>query len=195
METLTDDDLVRMYREGDAEAFDVLFDRHCRGVYGFAHTMLGDGGGAEEVLQETFLSVAQTAASYTPRGRFRSWLMRIVRNRCLNRLESRRARQAMLQRGGPDVVDLPARGPSPSRQVQDDEQRAIVRSAVANLPDRQREAVALYAFEQMTYREIAAVLQMPINTVKTLIHRARASLARALEPLMQEHERELRRDV
>ena len=195
METLSDDDLIRMYRQGDAEAFDTLFDRHHRSVYGFARTMLREPGAAEDVLQETFLSVARTAAKYTPRGRFRAWLMRIVRNRCLNRIESRRLRRAVLAAGAPDVVDLPAREPPPARQVQADEQRRIVRAAVADLPDRQREAIALYAFEQMTYREIAEVLQMPINTVKTLIHRARANLARALEPRMQEPQRELRRDL
>jgi len=195
MEPLSDDDLVRMYRQGDAEAFDTLFDRHYGSVYGFARTMLREPAAAEEVLQETFLSVARTASRYTPRGRFRSWLMRIVRNRCLNRIEARRRRRAALAVSGPDVADLPAREPAPVRRAQSHEQQALIRAAVADLPDRQREAIALYAFEQMSYREIAEVLQMPINTVKTLIHRARANLARALEPLTQEPHRELRRDL
>ncbi len=194
MDDLSDDDLILMYREGDADAFDTLFVRHAAGVYGFARTMLTDAGGAEEILQETFLSVARTAARYTPRGRFRSWLMRIVRNRCLNRLDAQRRRRAMLGAGA--VVAEPASAePSPARQAEANEQRALIRAAVADLPDRQREAIALYALEEMTYREIAAVLDMPINTVKTLIHRARASLARALESPSQEPTRELRRDV
>ena len=75
MEALSDDDLVLMYREGDADAFDVLFDRHHVSVYNFARTMLGPGGGADDVLQETFLSVAQTARRYRPGGWFRwCWL-------------------------------------------------------------------------------------------------------------------------
>jgi len=181
MERISDDDLIRMYREGDAEAFDTLFDRYYTSVYNFARTMLGGAGGAEEVLQETFLAVAQTARTYTPRGRFRAWLMRIVRNRCLNRIESRRRQRAALAGSSLDVVEIASDDPPPARQAEANEQRAILRAAVASLPDRQREAIALYAFEQMTYREIAEVLEVPTNTVKTLIHRARANLARSLE--------------
>lgn len=188
---LTDDDLILMYREGDAEAFDTLFDRYATAVHNFARSILGPAGSAEEVLQETFLAVAQTARKYKPRGLFRPWLMRIVRNRCLNRLASRRRRRAMLAGGDLEVIDPASPDPPPSRRAEADEQRAIIRAAVDDLPDRQREAIALYAFEQMTYREIAGILEMPINTVKTLIHRGRAALAQALEPLLEESKREL----
>ena len=90
-EPLTDDDLFLMFREGQAEAFDALFDRHYLSVYNFARTMLREAGAAEEILQETFLAVARAAKTYEPRGTFRTWLLRIVRNRCLNRLEAERA--------------------------------------------------------------------------------------------------------
>ncbi len=181
MSTVSDDDLILMYRNGDAEAFDTLFDRYYVSVYNFARTMLGASGGPEDVLQETFLAVARTARTYTPRGKFRPWLMRIVRNRCLNRLDAARVRRAVVAESGLEFVDPPAETPSPSRQAETNEHARIVRDAVGRLPDRQREAIALYAFERMTYREIAAVLEMPINTVKTLIHRARANLARELD--------------
>ena len=181
MTDVSDDDLIRMYHNGDADAFDALFDRYYAAVYRFARTMLGNAGGPEEVLQETFLAVARAGRKYTPRGRFRPWLMRIVRNRCLNRIQADRARRAALAESGFEIVDAASDEPAPSERVEADEQVAAIRAAVADLPDRQREAIALYAFEQMRYREIAEVLEMPINTVKTLIHRARASLARTLE--------------
>ena len=82
------------------------------------------------------------------------------------------------------MVECASDAPGPPRRAEANEHAQIVRAAVAELPDRQREAIALYAFEQMTYREIAEVLDMPINTVKTLIHRARAALARALEAVL-----------
>jgi RNA polymerase sigma-70 factor, ECF subfamily len=192
MDTVTDDDLILMYGQGDAEAFEVLFDRHHTSVYNFAHTMLGPAdGAAEEVMQETFLAVAHAAGQYAPRGQFRSWLMRIVRNRCLNRIQSQRARQGLLAGGGPDVAELPCDEPTPPRRAEAAEQAAVVRAAVADLPDRQREAIALYAFEEMTYRQIAGILDMPINTVKTLIHRARAALAQSLEKIVKEQKGEL----
>ena len=175
---LADDELIAMYRNGDAEAFDVLFDRHYRPVFNFAACMVGNHGDAEDVLQETFLSVARSAGNYEPRGQFRAWLMRIARNRCLNCIEMRRRRG-----GSPTVaaIDPPSAGPSPAEMSEAGEWTAVVRREMLALPERQREALVLYAFEEMPYREIAHVLDLPVNTVKTLIYRARAALARAME--------------
>ena len=182
MNDVSDDDLILMYRNGDAEAFDTLFDRYYVPVYHFARTMLDNAGAAEEVLQETFLAVTRAARRYEPRGRFRTWLMRIVRNRCLNRLESERARRRVVEESGL-IVEPASAGPSPTDCAERNEQMRRVREALAALPDRQREALVLYAFEQMTYREISDVLGMPMNTVKTLIHRARGGIAAAIEEI------------
>jgi len=189
MDSVTDDDLVRMYAGGDAEAFDVLFDRHYASVFRFAQAILGDPAAAEDVLQEAFLAAARAAATYDGRGRFRPWLMRIVRNRCLNRVESGRVRRATRPNAGiaPETVASSRSGPVERASAR--ERRKAVEAAIAELPERQREAIGLYAFEQMSYREIAEVMQMPVNTVKTLIHRARANLARALEGLVNEDPR------
>jgi len=176
-----DDDLLVMYRDGDAEAFDTLFDRYRTPVYNFARMMLSAADGAEDVLQETFLAVARTAPRYEPRGRFRPWLMRIVRNLCLNRIESERARRRALPQTSLEAASPAAAEPSPSERVERAERLARLRRLIAALPERQREAVVLYAFEQMSYREIGESLDVPINTVKTLIHRARAALAAAVD--------------
>jgi RNA polymerase sigma-70 factor, ECF subfamily len=191
VDELTDDDLIRMYRDGDADAFDALFDRHHASAYGFARSILGRLDGAEDVLQETFLAVARTARTYTPRGRFRPWLLRIVRNRCLNRIQAERARREALMQSSLCMREPPSHQVDPEAQMKFDEHAEVVRRAVTGLPDRQREAIALYAFERMAYREIAEVMGMPINTVKTLIYRARANLARSLKPEPEESSREL----
>ena len=177
---LADDDLVRMYRDGDADAFDALFDRYHAPVFNFARMMLGGADGAEVVLQESFLAVARSAGSYRGEGRFRPWVMRITRNLCLNRLRAERTRRRILAEDG-TVLDPPSKAPGPPEQAESGEQVSEVRRHIADLPDRQREAIVLYAFEQMPDREIAAPLEVPLGTVKTLIHRARAALARALE--------------
>ena len=181
MSDLGDDELIRLHCDGDADAFDALFDRHYVSVYNFARLMLHDAGAAEEVLQETFLAVAQAARAYQPRGHFRTWLLRIVRNRCLNRLAALRAQHELLADSGLSVVEPASPEASPSRRLEADETAAAVRAMVEKLPDRQREAIVLYAFERMKYRQIAEALDVPIDTVKTLIHRARAALAAALE--------------
>ena len=180
MDLTCDDDLILMYANGDADAFDTLFDRYHVSVYSFARTMLGPAGGAEDVLQETFMMLAQTARTYEPRGKLRSWLMKIVRNLCLNKLRAERIRQSVLSRGRSNAGADNSRNSSPADIAEDDERTAAITDAISQLPDRQREVIGLYAFEQMSYREISEVLDAPINTVKTLIFRARVNLAQKL---------------
>ena len=181
MPDLSDDELITMYRDGDAEAFETLFDRYRNSVYNFARKMLEDSAGAEDVFQESFLAVARAARRYEPRGHFRVWLMRIVRNRCLNWIQSARVRRAAVAEGDLKIIESASREPSPADLAETNETATLVRKAIGSLPERQREAIVLYAFEKMAYREIGEVLDTPVNTVKTLIHRARAALARVLE--------------
>ena len=181
MDAISDDELIAMYRTGDADAFDVLFDRHYRSVYSFALYMLSDRGRAEDILQETFLAVARTAKRYEPKGCFRTWLMRIVRNRCLNCLEAERVRRDALAGAAAGGAERAPSDPTPEQCAQARELSDRLGRCIADLPDRQREAIVLLAFEKMSYQQIAETLDLPVNTVKTLIHRARGGLARALE--------------
>jgi RNA polymerase sigma-70 factor (ECF subfamily) len=184
--SLSDDELMLMCRNGEAAAFDLLFERHYRSVYGFARSMLGESGGTDEVLQDTFLAAVRAAGSYVPQGKFKAWLLQIARNRCLNRLQARKARQKLVEETGFRLVEPEAHDPAPSDILAGDECEQVIRAAIAMLPDRQREAITLYALEQLSYQQIADVLQVPINTVKTLIRRARIALAKTLMPYRQE---------
>ena len=183
---ISDDDLVRMYAEGDESAFDMLFGRYCAAVYNFACVMIHDSHKAEEILQETFLAVIRALPAYTPQGKFKNWLLRIARNRCLNRIEAERSARVVADDTVLDALSPASALPSPSDRAQAHEREARIRRAVAGLPDRQREAIALYAFEQMRYEDIARTLEVPVNTVKTLIHRGRATLAQELELMRKE---------
>ena len=172
-----DDHLFRRYLGGDGSAFAQLFERHGPGVYRFARGMLADAALAEDVLQEAFLCVVRSARRYEARGTFRTWLLRITRNLCLNRIESRRVRLAQDLSGAE-----PARHQAtPLDQLQSAEQLDIIRQRLQTLPGHQREATLLYAMGDLSYAQIADVLDVHLNTVKTLIHRARAALAQALD--------------
>jgi len=155
---LTDDELMLLFCDGDAEAFEELFSRHRPSVYNFAHTMLNDSEGAEDILQEAFLAVARAAKNYEPRGQFRSWLMRIVRNRCLNCIESDRLRRMVLSQSNPDIIHPSAANPPIPDQIEMSERMQQIRRAITQLPHRQRETIVLYAFEQMSYRQISDIL-------------------------------------
>ena len=180
MNDLTDDDLMRLFLGGETAAFDGLFDRYHAQVYRYAVAVLGPGGEAEDVLQETFLAVVQSVADYHAQGKFRLWLMRIARNRCLRRLQAARLREKVMPRGDLEPAETPSPQPGPLHEAQAGEARRSVESAIQSLPQRQREALGLFAMKEWTYQEIADVMAAPLNTVKTLIRRARIDLARRL---------------
>lgn len=191
MHSLSDDNLVQMYREGDMQAFDVIFDRHHATVYRWALALLRDAHKAEDLLQEAFAAAVHALPQYEPRGHFRAWLLRIVRNRCLNRIESERNRIVIVGSNVLEMVEPASAEPTPAEQAATTDAHRMIAGAMAELPARQREALALYALEQMPYDEIAEAMEMPINTVKTLIHRARAHLATRLEDHQKETSRGL----
>jgi len=177
----SDDELLREYREGDAGAFTTLFDRYSGPVYNFARYSLSEADGAEEVMQEAFMKVAQTAGNYEARGHFRTWLMRIVRNLCVDRIRAAGRRDPVVQVEDFAGLGAQSREKTPAEKAEEAERMHSLRRLLLKLPDGQREAIALYAFEQMTYRDIADVLDVPINTVKTLIRRARLQLVQVFE--------------
>lgn len=199
MADLCDDDLWRLYQQGDTQAFEVLFCRHYAAVYHHARTMLSRPDLAEEVLQETFLAIARHADSYQPRGNgrgdgssgasrgFRGWILTITRNQCLNRLAARKAQQTALTLTGLQWAEPESSDPQPSEVAERNEDLAWLEQAIVALPVDQREALSLLIHEQMTYPQIAELLELPLGTVKTLIHRAKARLADHWQKTPQEH--------
>ena len=180
--SLSDEELLARYASGEAAAFGVLFDRHHGPIYRLARAMLRDAQLAEDALQETFLAVARAASRFEPRARFATWISRIARNRCLDLVGARQRRERPAEQPTLRLLGtVPAVGPTPHERLEGDERLRCVRERIETLPDRQREAIALLSLVGLRYREIAAVMALPSGTVKTLIHRARATLARALE--------------
>ena len=142
---------------------------------------LNGSEGSQDVLQETFLAVARASKKYEPRGRFRPWIMRIARNLCLNRIEAIQAQRRVMAESPLRLIEPTSEEPEPSEEASGNEQARRLRGLVMELPERQRETMILYAFERMSYREMSEVLDVPVNTLKTLVHRARATLARRYE--------------
>lgn len=175
-----DDDLMRRFADGAADAFDVLYHRYARPVYNVALMILRDPSLAEDVLQETFLRLIRGAATYEPQGHFRAWLMTICRNLCLNRIAGRKARQELAESSGFRLVEGRCHGLTPREEVCLRDDVARLCQALDALPENQRIAVLMFALDGMRYGDIAAVLDCPVNTVKTWIHRGRSTLANSL---------------
>jgi RNA polymerase sigma-70 factor, ECF subfamily len=178
-ELVSDDQLVVDYRNGDIRAFDVLFARHHAAVYRFAYLLVQDQTAAEEILQDTFLAVARAICNYQCHDHFRTWLMRIVRNRCLNWRESSRIRSCRRDYRDPELLELACAAAGPDQVAEGRDELEQLQRAIARLPERQQESLLLHAMQGMTYQQVAEVMELPINTVKTLIHRARANLCQA----------------
>lgn len=165
-------------------ALEALYDRHHRLALGLAFRVLGDRESAEEVVQETFLSVWRQAGTYrTERGRAREWLLSIARHRAIDR-----ARRALApgQVAELDEAMVDQRIPEVWEQVDQQERRDRVVSALAELPAEQRAAIELAYFGGLTHQEIAARIGVPLGTVKGRMRLAMEKLRIGLSELAPE---------
>jgi RNA polymerase sigma-70 factor (ECF subfamily) len=168
---------------GDEHALAELYDRHARLAYALAYRVVGDGGAAEEVVQETFLSMWRRAVTYCPdRGAVRTWLLAAVRHRAIDVL---RMRQARPRTASLDTVRL-ATGSDPAVYALTAMTASAVRTAVAGLPLDQRRVVAMAYFAGYSYPEIAVALGIPLGTVKSRLRLALERLRRVLEAVVLE---------
>jgi RNA polymerase sigma-70 factor (ECF subfamily) len=168
------DRLMERVRHRDAAAFEALYDGFNRLVYGIALKVLGDIGAAEDLTQAVFLKV-WTAPNAFGGGNFGAWLARVTRNRALDVLRARQSRpEAELPA---DVALDGALDEAVFAQLDGDR----VRSALATLPDDQRQPIELGFFAGLTHEEIARQSALPLGTVKTRIRTGLKKLRNALE--------------
>lgn len=181
-----EDALVRRAVAGDRSAWRALYEAHQGFVFRVAARFLGDEAEARDVAQDVFVQVFGHLSSYRPAGRFRTYLYRVVANRCLNeRARARhRWRAAGPRRDGEGDDDALAAVPdgagTPEEQLVRAEEASAVRAAIERLPERQRLAVILSRFEGLSYEEIASALETRVSSVESLLFRARSALARDL---------------
>lgn len=187
--------LMLKVRDGDAAAFEELVLRYQNRLLGVLEHLVGKRDLAEDLTQEVFLRVYRSRERYTPRAKFSTWLFTIANNVASNArrtLARRREVHVESSRSGSVSVDplaqmaLAASGLMPSRQVDHSEAQTIVRAAIGNLNERQRMAVLLSKFEGMSYADIAEVMKLSPQAVKSLLSRARGSLRDALSPYIED---------
>jgi RNA polymerase sigma-70 factor (ECF subfamily) len=168
-------DLARRARRGDAAAFDELVRRFHRAVHRFCWRLLRSSD-AEDVAQETFVRAFVHFERFDPERPVLPWLVAIARRLCLDLL---RRRKTMARIETVPVPRPPAPGPEGAASLR--EQLERLDRALVNLDDGPREAVLLFHIEGMSYRDIAAALEVPMGTVMTWLHRGRAELRKAVE--------------
>jgi RNA polymerase sigma-70 factor (ECF subfamily) len=173
-----DDVLMAAIAGGDHQAFQILMARHMKSVLALAQRMMGTVTDADEIAQEAFLRVWRTASRWRLDGgsRFTTWLYRVVVNLCLDR--RRRAPFEPLDEGAENAVDTNTPGGLASFALR--EARSIVADALATLPDRQRAAIILYYFSEVSAPEAARILELSISALESLLVRGRRSMKRHL---------------
>ena len=173
----TDGELIQQTAGGDRTAFEQLYHRYARPVFGLALRRLGDRGRAEDAVQETFASIWRSAGSYKPeRGPGAPWLYAVARNAIVDRARTRTEIPA-------EIPDEAAREPGPGELAEQGWVSWRVHAALEELNDREREVIALAYWSGLSQSEVAEFLGIPLGTVKT---RTRAALMRLAEILGDE---------
>lgn len=171
-----DTKLMLAARRGDNAALEELIARNWVGVVRFAQGRVRDSHRAEDIAQETFLRLTRARDRYERRGRFKSYLLRITTNLCLN--EARRTPAVPT----PEVEGVQETEPEPESQATSFETRDLVRREVMCLPSRQREALLLQLNEGLSLGEVAERMGLKEAAAKSLLHRARTALRASLWP-------------
>ncbi len=194
-----DAQLVRRVQKGDLRAFEELVERYKQPLANFIYRIVGDATEAEDLAQQAFVQMYGAIRQFEPRARFSTWLFVIARNLCLNELRRRQRHPAEslepLMHGEEGDQDRTVARGVEDRQMRRPDERVLsgelwekAQQAINQLPENQRTALMLWIETDLSYEQIAEVLQCSLSAVKSLIHRARETLRQRLKPYLQSGE-------
>ena len=191
LEERSDEVLAATAGGGDDAAFVELFRRYRGRIEGFVRWQgAAEGDAAEELAQEVFVQLYRSLPAYAERSSFRTWLYALARNVCLyQRRRSRRLRaveRAPEELGPQGWRRIPDLGPDAAERLAAGELRQRVRRQVAELPPIYRSVLVLRDWEDLSYAEIAELLEIPVGTVRSRLHEARTRLAGGLSDRREE---------
>jgi RNA polymerase sigma-70 factor (ECF subfamily) len=166
-ERLADEELMPLIGNRDPDAFEVFYDRHGGVAYSLAYRIVGERGAAEDVTQEAFISIWRSGARYDPaRGSVRSWMLGIVRNRAIDALRSKAGRAPKLDFDDDSILEQRPAAERTEAEALRRETAAEVRGVLDALPGEQSKVIELAYFGGFSHSEIAAMLGLPLGTVK-----------------------------
>ena len=185
--SITDEQAMwRVQMESDHQAFALLVERWHDRIYGLCARMLNNTHTGEDLAQEVFAKIFEKRKDYDPQRKFATWLWRIAVNRCYDELRRLQRRQEFSlepdEEGHAIIPDQLIETVSPDQQAVAEEESAVIRRALAQLPDIYRSVVVLRHYQGLKLREIAEVLDVPEGTVNSRMAEALSQLTRLLEP-------------
>lgn len=179
---------MRLIGQGDMDAFAKLVERHQTLVLGTVARMLGSNSDVEDVAQQVFIRVWKSAGRYVARAKFTTWLLKITRNLVFNEMRRSKRRALVPLQFDPDSEELPLpdeQVSTPDAAALETELQKAIDDAIAQLPETQRLAVILRRYEEMSYDQIAEVLDLSVPAVKSVLFRARTELRERLGTYLQ----------
>jgi RNA polymerase sigma-70 factor (ECF subfamily) len=175
-----DQDIVQLLRTGRPDAaFEQLLDRYERKIFRLCCSLLRDPAQAEDAAQESLLRIWKALPGFDGRASLSTWIYTIARNRCFTALERRRESESLSD----EAVAIEADAAHSTAAAGDHDHLALLRELVDTLPDRYRQALTLFYYEDRSIAEVAQMLAVPEGTVKTNLHRARGLLLQRLQQL------------
>ncbi len=174
--------LMSLVGAGDTQAFERLVEKHQSLVMGTVARMLGSNSDVEDVAQQVFVRVWKSARRYVPRAKFTTWLLKITRNLVFNEMRRRKRHTTtpLQTEEGEELQLKDDRGQTPDASLLESELQKAIEAAIAQLPETQRMAVVLRRYEELSYEQIADVLEQSVPAVKSLLFRARTELRERL---------------
>ena len=174
--------LMQLVGRGDTTAFQELVERHQTLVAGTIARMLGSNSEVEDVAQQVFIRVWKSAGRYVPRAKFTTWLLKITRNLVFNEMRrSKRQANIPIQSETEETILLrDETTQAPDASLLEGELQKAIEEAIATLPETQRMALVLRRYEELSYEEIADVLELSVPAVKSVLFRARTDLREKL---------------
>ena len=174
-ESISDAACVRRLQRGDIDAFEILVRRHEKTIFNLVYRMLGDYDDAAETSQEVFLSAYRAIGQFRGEANFSTWLYRIALNHATTRRKSAALRQKrFVAMDGSDLIDNDQIGPVETLEKK--ELRERVQRALSELEPEDATVILLRDLQDVPYEDVARVLQIPVGTVKSRLHRARQAL-------------------
>lgn len=176
--------LMELVGGGDTVAFEKLIERHQSLVAGTVSRMLGSNSDVEDIAQQVFIRVWKSASRYVPRAKFTTWLLKITRNLVFNELRRRKRHALIPLQNEPEGEEMQLEdkhGQTPDASLLEVELQRAIEAAITDLPETQRMAVVLRRYEELSYEEIADVLEQSVPAVKSLLFRARTQLRERLK--------------
>jgi len=181
--SLSDKDLIRLYLKGDDKAFNVLFSRYSSRIYTAIYLFVNDTDEANDIFQETFIKIIDTIrkGKYNEEGKFVQWALRIANNLCIDHFRKNKRSKIIKTNDDFDIFDtIPASENQESAIIKEQTYKAV-RRVIEELPVEQKEVLMLRMYAELSFKEIAQLTGVSINTALGRMRYALINLKKAVE--------------